>query len=209
MNKGDCLIVGIAGGSGSGKTTMAEKLYEDLKGDAQILYHDYYYRNNDHIAFEDRVGINYDHPDSLETELMIEAVKDLKNGQSIKHPTYNFAEHTRHKDWHLMEPAKVIIVEGILIFENKELRDLFDIKIFIDTSSDHRFIRRMQRDVKERGRTIDGVIEQYLATVKPMHQAFVEPSKKTADIIVPSDYHNPVAYKAILSRIKAIIKKMA
>ncbi len=209
MSENNCLIVGIAGGSGSGKTTMAEKLYKDLKGEAEILYHDYYYNNNDHLPMEERVVINYDHPDSLETALMIEAIKKLKNGESITHPTYNFAEHTRHKEWVTMKPAKVIIVEGILIFENKELRDLFDIKIFIDTSSDHRFIRRMQRDVNERGRTVDGIIEQYLATVKPMHQAFVEPSKKTADIIVPSDYHNPVAYKAILSRVKAIIKKMS
>lgn len=198
-------VIGVAGGTGSGKTTLATKLQKAIAGDALILSHDFYYCSNTGIPFEERVKLNYDHPNAFETELMIEDIKKLKSGQAIDHPQYSFVTHTRQCDTVHMEPARVIIVEGILIFENRDLLDLMDIKVFVDTDADIRLIRRISRDVKERGRSLDSVICQYMNTVKPMHEQFVEPSKKNADVIIPQGGENLVALHMLIDRINALI----
>lgn len=199
------IIIGIAGGTGSGKTTLIKKIKQAFHEDVTILCHDYYYRAYDNLSDEDRKKLNYDHPDVFETDRMVRDVQSLKGGQSIYRPVYDFKMNNRTQNTVLVEPAKVIIVEGILIFENKELRDLFDIKVFIDTDADVRIIRRILRDVKERGRSMDSVIHQYLTTVKPMHEQFVEPSKKYADIIIPEGGHNTVAIDMLNQRIRALL----
>lgn len=201
------MIIGIAGGSGSGKTTIAQKIKDYFEDEVVILCHDYYYKSNDEISLEERKKLNYDHPNSFETELLIDHLKALKNGETIRHPVYSFVEHTRLKETVEVKPKKVIVVEGILIFENKELCDLMDIKVFVDTDSDVRIIRRLLRDVKERGRDIDSVVNQYLGTVKPMHEEFVDPSKKRADIIIPEGGDNMVALSMLLERIKNFINE--
>ncbi len=171
------------------------------------MSHDFYYKENSHLPFEQREKLNYDHPNSFDTGLMVEHVRQLKKGNSIERPVYDFVIHNRRTETVAVEPAKVIIVEGILIFENKELLDLFDIKVFIDTDADVRIIRRILRDVRERGRSLDSVINQYLTTVKLMHEEFVEPSKKNADIIIPEGGYNSVALQMLSDRIKALLKK--
>ena len=201
------MIIGIAGGSGSGKTTIAQKIKDYFEDEVVILCHDYYYKSNDEISLEERKKLNYDHPNSFETELLIDHLKALKNGDIIRHPVYSFVEHTRLKETVEVKPKKVIVVEGILIFENKELCDLMDIKVFVDTDADVRIIRRLLRDVKERGRDIDSVVNQYLGTVKPMHEEFVDPSKKRADIIIPEGGDNMVALSMLLERIKNFINE--
>ncbi|WP_315074731.1 uridine kinase [uncultured Clostridium sp.] len=201
----DIMIIGIAGGSGSGKTTLAQNIKEVFNEEVVILCHDYYYKANEGIPFEERKKLNYDHPDSFDTDLLIEQLKELKEGSVIHHPVYSFVEHTRLNQTIEVKPAKVIIIEGILIFENKELCDLMDIKVFVDTDGDVRIIRRLLRDVKERGRDLDSVINQYLSTVKPMHEEFVDPSKKRADIIIPEGGENTVALSMLLERIKNFI----
>ncbi len=201
----DIMIIGIAGGSGSGKTTLAQNIKEVFNEEVVILCHDYYYKANEGIPFEERKKLNYDHPDSFDTDLLIEQLKELKEGRTIHHPVYSFVEHTRLNQTIEVKPAKVIIIEGILIFENKELCDLMDIKVFVDTDGDVRIIRRLLRDVKERGRDLDSVINQYLSTVKPMHEEFVDPSKKRADIIIPEGGENTVALSMLLERIKNFI----
>lgn len=201
----DIMIIGIAGGSGSGKTTLAQNIKEVFNEEVVILCHDYYYKANEGIPFEERKKLNYDHPDSFDTDLLIEQLKELKEGRIIYHPVYSFVEHTRLNQTIEVKPAKVIIIEGILIFENKELCDLMDIKVFVDTDGDVRIIRRLLRDVKERGRDLDSVINQYLSTVKPMHEEFVDPSKKRADIIIPEGGENTVALSMLLERIKNFI----
>lgn len=198
-------VIGVAGGTGSGKTTLATKLKESIADDAVILAHDFYYRSNEGIPFEQRILMNYDHPDAFETNLLIQDVKKLKSGQAIDHPQYSFVTYTRTNETVHMEPARVIIVEGILIFENKELLDLMDIKVFVDTDTDIRLIRRLMRDVKERCRSLDSVVCQYMNTVKPMHEQFVEPSKKNADIIIPQGGENMVALHILIDRINALI----
>ncbi len=198
-------VIGVAGGTGSGKTTLATKLRQAIAGDAIILSHDFYYRANVDIPFEERIKLNYDHPNSFDTDLMIEDIKKLKNGQAIERPQYSFVTYTRMSDTIHVEPTPVVIVEGILIFENKELLDLMDIKVFVDTDTDIRLIRRLTRDVKERGRSLDSVIAQYLSTVKPMHEQFVEPSKKHADIIIPQGGENRVALHMLIDRINALL----
>lgn len=201
-------IIGVAGGSGSGKTTLAQKLYSSFDSvDVIILSHDSYYKPHDDLAFEERVKLNYDHPDSFDTEMMVEHLRQLKAGHTIQCPKYSFVNHTRLPETVLVHPAKIIIVEGILIFQPLELRDLFDMKIFVDTDADVRFIRRLTRDVQDRGRSIDSVIKQYLCTVKPMHDQFVEPSKRAADIIVPEGGMNQVALDVFTDRISSIIKQ--
>lgn len=199
------MIIGIAGGTGSGKSTLADKLREAFEGEMVSLSHDYYYKSNDHLTYEERTKLNYDHPDAFETELLIEHIKKLKNGETIEHPVYSFVEHTRLKETVKVEPARVILVDGILIFENKELCELMDIKVFVDTDADVRIIRRLVRDVQERGRSMDSVISQYLNTVKPMHEEFVEPSKKRADVIIPEGGFNSVALDMLLERIRSFI----
>jgi uridine kinase len=199
------VIIGIAGGSGSGKTTFAQNLKNDFKDEIVVLSHDFYYKNHDELTFEERKKLNFDHPNAFDTDMLVEHLKELRNGQSIEHPVYSFVRHNREDYTVKIEPKKIILVEGILIFENKELRDLMDIKIFVDTDADIRFIRRLVRDVNERGRTIDSIIEQYCSTVKPMHEQFVEYSKKYADIIVPEGGNNQVALAMVKEQIKNIL----
>ena len=198
------IVIGIAGGTASGKTTVAKKLHKAFDN-AVILSHDYYYKPREELSFEERSKLNYDHPDSLDTELLVEHLRELKAGHTITHPTYDFAGYSR-TEWRQMESADIIIVEGILIFTNKDLCDLCDIKLFVDADADERFIRRLTRDVKKRGRSVDSVVEQYLATVKPMHLQFVEPSKSKADLIIPQGGHNTIAINMIIDGVK---KKLA
>lgn len=199
------IIIGIAGGTGSGKSTMINRINEQFNDAVTILSHDYYYKAHDDITFEERAKLNYDHPDSFDTDLMIEHIKQLKNGHQIQRPVYDFTTHNRKAETVTVTPSKVIIVEGILIFENTELLDLFDIKVFIDTDADVRIIRRILRDVKERGRTLESVVNQYITTVKLMHEQFVEPSKKKADIIIPEGGYNLVALEMLNERIHALL----
>ena len=199
------IVIGIAGGSGSGKTTLAKNIQKEFENDLVMLSHDYYYKSHDELSLEERKKLNYDHPNAFDTYMLIEHVRKLKNGETIEHPVYSFIEHTREKDTVKVEPKKIILVEGILIFENQELINEMNIKIFVDTDADIRFIRRLTRDVSERGRTIDSVINQYMQTVKPMHEQFVEYSKKNADIIVPEGGKNIVALNMIKHQIKDIL----
>jgi uridine kinase len=188
-----------------GKSTLAENIKKEFENNITMLSHDYYYKNHPDLSFEERVKLNYDHPDAIETSLLIEHLKKLKNGETIHRPNYSFVEHKREETTVEVVPKKVIILDGILIFENKELRDMMDIKIFVDTDADIRFIRRLLRDVEKRGRTLNSVVSQYCTTVKPMHEQFVEPSKKYADIIVPEGGYNVVALNMIIEKIRSII----
>jgi uridine kinase len=206
-NMQDVMVIGIAGGSGSGKTTLSKKIKEVFNDEVVILCHDYYYKSNEGISLEERKKLNYDHPNSFDTDLLIYQLNKLKEGNKIYHPVYSFVEHTRLEDTVEVNPTKVVIVEGILIFENKELSDLMDIKVFVDTDGDVRIIRRLLRDVQERGRDLDSVVNQYLSTVKPMHEEFVDPSKRRADIIIPEGGENTVALSMLLERIKSFINE--
>ena len=201
----DILVLGIAGGSGSGKTTLMKNLIAEFQNDVTILSHDNYYKRHDELTYEERCLINYDEPAALETDLMARHLDQLRHGQAIDCPVYDFTQHNRSNETIRIEPRKVIIVEGILIFENQPLRDLMDIRIFVDTDADVRLCRRIKRDVNKRGRSIESVIEQYQQTVKPMHEKFVEPSKKKADIIIPEGGKNPVAYGMIIDRIEKFL----
>lgn len=196
------IVIGIAGGTASGKTTVAERLFAAFSNDAVILSHDFYYKQHDNLTLEERNKLNYDHPDSLDTAMLVKHIRDLKAGKSIMHPTYDFASHSRNSEWRKTNSAQIIIIEGILIFTDKALCDLCDIKLFIDADADVRFIRRLTRDVQERGRNMDSVIKQYLETVKPMHEEFVEPSKVKADLIIPQGGHNEIAISMIIDGIK-------
>jgi uridine kinase len=201
------LVIGVAGGSGSGKTTVVRRIVEALGPDSvAILDHDRYYRDRLDLRLEDRVGLNYDHPDSLETDLMVRHVAELKAGRTIEVPLYDFARYVRRTTAETVEPRKAIIVEGILVFTSPELRQLMDVKVFVDTDSDTRFIRRLQRDVADRGRTMESVIEQYQGTVKPMHLEFVEPSKRYADVIIPIGGQNTVAVDLLLTLLRSFVK---
>ena len=195
------MVLGIAGGTGSGKTTLTKRLKERFGDQISVISHDNYYKRQDELTYEQRCLTNYDHPNAFETELMVEHIKALKAGETVLCPVYDFSQHNRSDDFIQIHPAPVILVEGILIFENKELRDLLDIKIFVDTDADVRILRRLTRDVKDRGRSLDSVVEQYLSTVKPMHDQFVEPSKRYADVIVPEGGKNLVALMMIIQRI--------
>ncbi len=202
----DTMIIGVAGGTGSGKTTLTRILKDRFGEDVSVVYHDNYYRRLSHMPFEERCKVNYDHPDAFETDLLIRDLEALRRGEAIQSPTYDYTIHDRSDLTVEVRPAKAVIVEGILIFENKALRDMMDIKIFVDTDADVRILRRVLRDTKERGRSLDSVINQYLTTVKPMHEAFVEPSKKYADIIVPQGGRNIVARDMIVERIRRHIE---
>lgn len=197
----DRLIIGIAGGSGSGKTTLTENIAAHFGCQVSVLRHDDYYKSQKDISPEERAKLNYDHPSAFDTDLLIRHLDTLKAGNPIECPIYDYAHHDRSKKTRHVEATEVILLEGILIFENQELLSRLDMKIFVDTDSDVRIVRRILRDVKERGRTLDSVIRQYLTTVKPMHEAFVEPSKKHADIIIPEGGMNPVAYGMIIQKI--------
>ena len=194
------MIIGIAGGTGSGKTTLTKHLASHFGTDISVVHHDNYYKKQDR-PFEERCKQNYDHPDAFDTELMIEDLKKLKAGQTIYCPVYDYSIHNRTDKTVEVKPTKVVIVEGILIFQNKELRDLMDIKIFVETDADVRILRRSLRDVEQRGRSLESVVNQYLTTVKPMHEQFVEPTRKFADIIVLEGGHNLVALDLIMQRI--------
>ena len=199
------IVIGIAGGTGCGKSTMINRIKEEFSEKITIISHDFYYKQHNDIPFEERKLLNYDHPNSFDTDLMIAHIRKLARGESIERPVYDFTIHNRIDETVTVRPAKVIIVEDILIFECRELRDLFDIKVFIDTDADVRIIRRIIRDVNERGRTLDSVVNQYLTTVKPMHEQFVEPSKKFADIIVPEGGYNVVALEMLNQRIHSLL----
>jgi len=200
------MVVGISGGTGSGKTTLAELILEEI-GREKIAYlpHDAYYRDQKHLPLEERAKVNYDHPDSLETELLIKHIEQLKDGTAIEMPQYDFTIHSRKEKTVRIEPKRVVLVEGILIFVEKALRNLFDMKIYVDTDADIRFIRRLTRDVTERGRTVQSVINQYLSTVRPMHLEFVENSKRYADIIVPEGGMNAVALDMVIARLESLL----
>lgn len=188
------LIIGIAGGTGSGKTTVVDQILKEIPTDEVcVISQDSYYRETNHLSYEERTKINFDHPRAIDFELLIEHVKKLKAGKTIQQPVYSFVTHNRTKDTVKTKPRKVVIVEGILIFNSEELRDLFDIKVFVHADADERLIRRIRRDIKERGRDIDEVLSRYQNTLKPMHQQFIEPTKNFADIIIPNDRHNNVA----------------
>ena len=195
------IVIGIAGGSGSGKTTLMKNLIARFQDDVTVLSHDNYYRPYDELTIEERRKVNYDHPDAFDTE-MNEHLKQLKAGKPIQCPIYDYTTYSRSAETTLVEPRKVILVEGILIFENKALCEQMDIKIFVDTDADVRLIRRIKRDVAKRGRSLDSVLSQYLSTVKPMHEQFVEPSKKNADLVVLEGGKNLVALEMIIDRIQ-------
>jgi uridine kinase len=201
------LVIGIAGGTGSGKTTVANAILQSVGAD-RIVYlpHDAYYRDQSDKPLEQRVKVNFDHPDSLETELMICHIHQLKAWQAIDMPVYDFTTHTRTSRSSRIEPKGVVVVEGILIFAEPELRSLLDVKIYVDTDADIRFIRRLQRDIFERGRTTESVIQQYLNTVRPMHMEFVEPSKRYADVIIPEGGMNAVAMNMVIARIEELLR---
>ena len=202
------LIIGIAGGSGSGKTTLALRLKERFGEDeVRLISHDSYYKRHDELPFEERCKLNYDHPDAFETELLLEHLNKLKNWEAIDCPTYNYANHNRAEATIHIEPRPVILLEGILVLYDEALRNLLDIRIFVDADADERILRRLVRDVKERGRSLDSVIDQSLTTVKPMHEAFVEPSKRNADIIVPNGGENTTAIEMLAHHIRSLIEK--
>ena len=202
-------LIGIAGGTGSGKTTVAEKVYNATKqfGSVTVIKMDDYYKCLDDMPFSERVKQNFDHPDAIDTELLMKHLKMLKKGEAIDRPTYDFSFHTRSSIVEHIEPCNVVILEGIMTFAIPQLRSMFDIKIFVDTPDDIRFIRRLQRDIEERGRTYASVINQYIETVRPMHLTFVEPSKRYADIIVPSSGNNDIAVDMIITKIVDIMSK--
>ena len=202
------LVIGIAGGSGSGKTTLLKNIIQTFGPSITVLSHDNYYKRHDEMTYEERCCLNYDEPAALETDLMVKQLEQLKNGQEILCPVYDFTVHNRSDETILIKPERVIIVEGILIFENKNLRELMDIKIFVDTDADIRICRRIKRDVNKRGRSLESVIKQYQETVKPMHEKYVEPSKKYADIVVPEGGKNLVALAMIQGYISRYLEEM-
>nr|WP_325196520.1 uridine kinase [uncultured Oscillibacter sp.] len=196
------ILIGIAGGTGSGKTTLTRHLKEHFGAEVTVISHDNYYKRQDGKTYEERAKVNYDHPSAFDTDLLIEHLRQLKAGHSIQCPVYSYSDHNRTDRTVEIFPTKVIIVEGILIFQNPTLRDMFDIKIFVETDADVRILRRALRDVEERGRTLQSVVTQYLTTVKPMHEQYVEPSRKYADIVVLEGGHNLVALEMIMQRIQ-------
>ncbi len=197
------IIIGIAGGTGSGKTTLADKLANSFgREEVSILRHDAYYRRHDEMTYEERCRLNYDHPDAFDNELLVEHILALKEGIAVEMPVYDYSVHNRSDETILVNPAPVIILEGIMIFAEPELCELMDIKVFVDTDADVRILRRIIRDVNERGRSLDTIIRQYLTTVKPMHEQFVEPSKRHADLIIPEGGRNEVALDMLIQRIR-------
>ena len=199
-------IIGVAGGTASGKSTLVKKLQEAFEGESVItLCHDYYYKAHDDLSFEERTKLNYDHPGAFDTDMMIEDIMKLKKGRSVFRPVYSFVNHNRTDKTVTVEPAQVIIIDGILILENRTLRELMDVKVYVDTDPDVRLGRRLLRDVQERGRSIESVLTQYFCTVKPMHDEFVEPSKRYADIIIPEGGFNSVAVSMLIHNINSLI----
>ncbi len=203
------IIIGIAGGSASGKTTIAEKIRSDFADEKSVLIirQDDYYKDQSHMPMEERIKTNYDHPFAFDNDLLIQHIHALQNGETIDKPTYDFVHHTRSDVTETCHPCDVLILEGLFVLETKEIRDLLDIKVFVDTEADIRFIRRLLRDVQERGRTLDSVVNQYVGTVKGMHDSFVEPSKKYANIIIPEGGSNEVAVDLLITKINSIVHK--
>jgi len=200
------IVIGVAGGSGSGKTTVVREIVRHLGPDqVAVIHHDSYYRDTGHLPLQERMGINYDHPDALETELLVRHVRALQAGETVDVPVYDFTMHTRAAEVQRTPPRKAIIVDGLLILFDRELRELMDVKVFVDTDADLRFIRRLSRDLKERGRSVDSVVEQYTSTVRPMHLEFVEPSKRYADLIIPEGGFNHVAVDMLITKIRAVL----
>ncbi|KPU28058.1 uridine kinase [Caloranaerobacter sp. TR13] len=200
------ILIGITGGTGSGKSTVAQEIFSSLpEKNIVIIEQDSYYKDQSHLTFEERIKTNYDHPLAFDNDLLIEHLNDLLKGKAIEKPIYDFEEHNRKKETVRVEPKDIIILEGILILDDERIRNLLDIKIFVDTDADIRIIRRITRDIKERGRTLESVIEQYLTTVRPAHMQFIEPSKKYADIIIPEGGYNKVAIDLMVTKIKSII----
>ena len=199
----DVMIVGIAGGTGSGKTTITRKLMQRFAGDVSVINHDNYYKAHHDMPYEERTRLNYDHPDAFDTEMLVDALSELRAGHAVQCPVYDYSIHDRTDRTITVRPARVIIVEGILIFQSLELCEQMDIKIYVDTDADVRILRRM----RDRGRSLDSVINQYLTTVKPMHEQFVEPSKRRADIIIPEGGHNQVALEMVMERVKAHLEQ--
>ncbi len=208
MNLTSTTIIGIAGGSGSGKTSVTNEIMNQLKGHSvALIEQDYYYKDQSHLTFEERLETNYDHPFAFDNDLLISNLKDLQNGIAVEVPTYNYSQHTRSDKTIAFEPKDVIIVEGIFALENETLRNMMDVKIYVDTDADLRILRRLLRDTKERGRTMESVIDQYLSVVRPMHNQFIEPTKKFADIIIPEGGSNKVAIDIMTTKIQALVQK--
>ena len=202
----DCIIIGIAGGTGSGKSTFTNRLRDRFGDNITVIYHDNYYKRHDDIPFEERKKLNYDHPDALETDLLIEHIKRLRNGESIECPVYDYTVQNRSDKTVRIDPRKIILIEGILLLADPRLRSLLDIKIYVEADADERILRRILRDVKERGRDIDNIVEQYLTTVKPMHYLYVEPTRATADIVINSGM-NDVAFDIVQSKIRLMLEE--
>ena len=199
----DIMVIGIAGGTGSGKTTITRRLIQSFGEEVSVVHHDNYYKAHHEMPYEERAKLNYDHPNAFDTDLMLRHIRQLKQGKSIQCPVYDYSIHDRTDKTVLIRPTRVIIVEGILIYESLELCKEMDIKIYVDTDADVRILRRIVRDVRDRGRSLDSVIDQYLSTVKPMHEQFVEPSKRRADVIIPQGGHNQVALEMVIERVRA------
>ena len=203
MSKADVMVIGIAGGTGSGKTTITRKLIECFGPDVSVIHHDNYYKAHHDMPYEERARLNYDHPNAFDTQMLIEDLRKLKQGKTISCPVYDYSIHDRTDRTVTIHPTRVIIVEGILIYESRELCREMDIKIYVDTDADVRILRRIVRDVRDRGRSLESVIDQYLTTVKPMHEQFVEPSKRRADVIIPEGGQNRVALEMVIERVRA------
>ena len=202
----DIITIGIAGGTGSGKTTITKRIMKEFGGEVSVLYHDNYYKRHDDMTYEERSKLNYDHPNAFDTDLLVEHLDALRRGETIQCPVYDYTVHNRSDKTLTVHPAKVVVVEGILIFADPELCKRMDVKIFVDTDADVRILRRIVRDTRDRGRDLESIVTQYLATVKPMHEMFVEPSKRNADIIIPTGGHNRVATDFVMERIRAHIE---
>ncbi|MCA1056241.1 uridine kinase [Rossellomorea aquimaris] len=202
------VVIGVAGGSGSGKTSVTKAIYEQFQGHSILmLQQDYYYKDQSNLPFEERLKTNYDHPLAFDNDLLIEHLNGLLNHQAVEKPVYDYKMHTRSDETILVEPKDVIILEGILVLEDERLRNLMDIKLYVDTDADLRIIRRMLRDIKERGRSIDSVIDQYITVVRPMHNQFIEPTKRYADVIIPEGGHNHVAIDLMVTKIQTILEQ--
>lgn len=201
----NCMIIGIAGGTGSGKSTFTNRLRDQFKDDVAVIYHDNYYRRQDEVPFEERKKVNYDHPDSLETDLMLHHLQMLKDGQTVECPVYDYSQHNRSDKTIRIEPRKIILAEGILLLADPRIRELLDIKIYVEADADERILRRIVRDVKERGRDLDNIVDQYLTTVKPMHYLYVEPTRAMADIVINSGMNN-VAFDVVQSKIRLMLQ---
>jgi uridine kinase len=207
MNKKP-IVIGVTGGSGSGKTSVARAIYDFFQDDSiMMIEQDYYYKNQSHLTFEERLKTNYDHPFAFDNDLLIEQMNELMNNRPVQKPVYDYANHTRSDQTIPLEPKDVIILEGILVLEDERLRNLMDIKLFVDTDADLRFIRRLTRDIKERGRSLDSVVEQYTEVVRPMHNQFIEPTKRYADVIIPIGGENKVAIDLLIAKIQTILEQ--